>query len=75
MYIKPAPKRVAAIAVGVGVICTSSALCEKKAPAVKEGGESQNEDDIYADISKLQTWDSNWDGRYFVHPKILYVSE
>ena len=72
---KPATKRFVAITLGVGIVgCTSATLCEQKA-AVKEGGESQNEDDIYADISKLQTWDSNWDGRYFVHPKILYVSE
>ncbi len=60
--LKSAPKRVAAITLGVGIIGCSAALCEQKATAGKEGG-SQDDAEIYADISNLQTWDSNWDGR------------
>ena len=61
---KHASKHVVAITIGAGIIGgTSAALCEKKAIGGKEGTESTNEDDIYVDITNLQTWDSNWDGR------------
>jgi hypothetical protein len=65
--LKAAPRRVAVITFGVGIIGTSAALCEQKAPAGKEGSGTKDEEDVYADISNLQTWDSNWDGRYSQH--------
>ena len=69
---KHVPKRVVATTIGAGIIGgISAAHCEKKATAGNEGGESKDDNDIFVDITNLQTWDSNWDGRclsFYISP-------
>ena len=58
-------QNVAAVAFGAGIMGTSAAvLCEQAVSADKEGGTPQPDpENEFVDISNLQKWDSNWDGR------------
>ena len=57
--------RISAIVVGVGLVGTSAVLCDNStSPADKDSSTSRIESDSeFVDISSLQKWDSNWDGR------------
>ena len=52
------------MALGAGVLGISAVFCEQASAADKEKLDPEAE---LVDISNLQKWDSNWDGR-FVRP-------